>query len=146
VQAQILALDVGRRQTLHPERGICRDQAVFGRVVETDDERDQSIVDRLGGQLAGFYLNGQIRYEAADVLHRQLAEGTASQRWHQALATVDLIIAPAAGLQVGLAAPQPPLPVAAEGFRGVADLAALNLLDESAAGVPGGTLARKAPL
>ena len=59
---------------------------------------------------------------------------------------MDFVVGPGTGLQVRLAPLQPPLPVAAERFLRVADLAALDALDQATPRVPGGTLAGEAAL
>ena len=94
-----------------------------------EHDGDQGVVDRLGRDLAGLDGLGLVGDERADVVDRERSEPRIGERGQQPLAAADLIAAPSARLEVGSAAAQPALPVAAERLGGVDDLTALDLLD-----------------
>src|ERR1039458_7235351 len=53
---------MGRGKTLDPESGIDRHHAILDRGVQADDQGAERVVDRLGGDLAGFDLLGLLRH------------------------------------------------------------------------------------
>src|SRR5205085_2350842 len=146
VETQIVALDVGRRKPLDPQRGVRGDESILNRVVEADHERAERIVDGLRRELASLDDLREVGDEVPDLVDRQLAERTAAECGHEALTSVDLVVGPRAGLQVRPAPRQPPVPVAAERFLRVPNLPALHLLDQPTPRVPCGTLVREATL
>src|ERR1039458_9515628 len=112
---------MGRGKTLDPESGIDRHHAILDRGVQADDQGAERVVDRLGGDLAGFDLLGLLGHPRADKLGIELVESNLLELRQQTLTAVDVVCPPCVRLKVWLASTKPAVPPTSECVLSVAN-------------------------